>query len=459
MKERSIRLGNEKISKLLFNLSLPATIGMIVNALYNVVDTIFIGRGVGSLAIGGLTIAFPIQMIIMAFAQMIGIGAASSISRSLGAGEVEKADHVAGNSFGAILILSSFIVAIGFAFTDPILKLFGASENILPYARDYISIIFYGSVFFSFTVSSNNLVRAEGNAKVSMFAMLIGTGLNIILDPIFIFALDMGIKGAAWATIISQFCSFLFITRYLYSDKSTIKVRLHHLKPDLAILKEIFTVGFASFSRQVAGSAVAIIVNNSLVFYGGDLAISIFGIINRVIMFLFMPLFGVVQGLQPIAGFNYGAKKYDRVREVVKLAVLVTTVFASTSVLIGQLFPVAIFSIFTTDADLIAGGAPALRLVILMVPVIGIQIVGAALFQSLGKALPSLILSLLRQVLLLIPLILILPRIGGLGLTGIWISYPLADLFSTILTGMLVLHELKNMEKHDTSSLDANSLL
>ncbi len=450
MNERSIQLGNEKISKLLFNLSLPATIGMIVNALYNIIDTIFIGRGVGTLAIGGLTIAFPIQMLIMAFAQMVGIGSASAISRNLGAGNVEKADHVAGNSFVAILILSSVLMTLGFLFTDPLLRLFGASDTILPYAKDYITIILMGSVFFSFTVSSNNLVRAEGNAKVAMISMLIGTGLNIILDPIFIFTFDMGIRGAAYATIISQFCSFIFLSTYLFSGKSTIKVRWHHLKPDFSILKEIFSVGLASFSRQVAGSAVAIVVNNSLVFYGGDLAISIFGIINRVIMFLFMPMFGVVQGVQPIAGFNYGAHKYERVREVVKLAVIVTVIYASISVLIAQLFPSAIFSIFTTDSDLIAKGAPALRLVLLMLPIVGIQIVGGSLFQSLGKALPSLVVSMLRQTLILIPLLLTLPKIAGLGLTGIWISYPMADFLSTVITGFLLMRELKLMKNLET---------
>lgn len=451
MNERSIQLGNEKISKLLFNLSLPATIGMIVNALYNIIDTIFIGRGVGTLAIGGLTIAFPIQMLIMAFAQMVGIGSASAISRNLGAGNVEKADHVAGNSFVAILILSSMLATLGLLFTEPLLRLFGASDTILPYAKDYITIILMGSVFFSFTVSSNNLVRAEGNAKVSMISMLIGTGLNIILDPIFIFTFDMGIRGAAYATILSQFCSFIFLTIYLFSGKSTIKVRWHHLKPDFSILKEIFSVGLASFARQVASSAVAIVVNNSLVFYGGDLAISVFGIINRVTMFLFMPMFGVVQGVQPIAGFNYGANKYERVREVVKLGVIVTVIYASISVLIAQLFPSAIFSIFTTDADLIAKGTPALRLVLLMLPIVGIQIVGGSLFQSLGKAIPALVVSMLRQTLILIPLLLTLPKIGGLGLTGIWISFPLADFLSTATTGFLVMRELKLMKNLETA--------
>ncbi|HCL90475.1 MAG TPA: MATE family efflux transporter, partial [Candidatus Atribacteria bacterium] len=239
MKQLTARLGEKKISKLLVNLSLPATIGMMVNALYNLVDTIFVGRGVGALAIGGLTIAFPIQMIIMAFAQMIGIGAASAISRSLGAKDIEKADYVAGNSFLLIVILSSIIAAIGLFFTEPMLRLFGATDNILPYAKDYITIILWGSIFFSFAMSSNNLIRAEGNAKVAMATMLIGAILNIILDPIFIFVFKMGVKGAALATVISKFVSFIYVLTYLYSGKSSLKVKLHHLKPKMRIIIEI----------------------------------------------------------------------------------------------------------------------------------------------------------------------------------------------------------------------------
>ncbi|GAG98084.1 unnamed protein product, partial [marine sediment metagenome] len=251
MKQLTARLGEEKISKLLVNLSLPATIGMMVNALYNLVDTIFVGRGVGAIAIGGLTIAFPIQMVIMAFAQMIGIGAASAISRSLGAKDIEKANYVAGNSFLCVIVLSSTIAAIGLIFTEPMLRLFGSTETILPYAKDYITIILWGSIFFSFAMSSNNLIRAEGNAKIAMTAMLIGAILNMILDPIFIFVFKLGIKGAALATIISQFISFLYVLKYFYSGKSSLKIKLHHLKPRMHIIIEIFTVGFASFARMV----------------------------------------------------------------------------------------------------------------------------------------------------------------------------------------------------------------
>lgn len=461
MDKRSEMLGNEKVRSLLIKLSLPATIGMIVNALYNLVDTIFVGRGAGELAIGGLAIAFPIQMVLMSFSLMIGIGSASALSRRLGAKKLEEANLVAGNAFLATIILSAILMALGLTFIEPLLRLFGASDTLLPYAKDYISVIFLGSMFFSFAVASNNLIRAEGNAKVAMYSMIIGTGLNILLDPIFIMeelsinlfilsfsikGLDLGIRGAALATIISQFISFIYVLSYLYGGQSSIKVKLHHLKPNFNLLWEIFTVGSASFARQIAGSLVAIILNNSLRIYGGDLSIIIFGIVNRLIMFLFMPMFGVVQGMQPIAGFNYGAKKIDRVMEVVKLSAITTTVLATFGFLIAQLFPSQIMSVFNDNPELIREGSKVIRIVISMIPILGIQIVGATLFQSLGKAVPSLILSLSRQVLFFIPLILILPRIYGLGLFGIWLAFPLADLLSTIATSLLLRIEINKLK-------------
>lgn len=443
LSKNNSQLGTEKISTLLLKLSLPATIGMLVNALYNIVDTIFVGQWVGLEAIGGLAIAFPIQMLIMAFAQMIGIGSASVISRNLGENNIEKAEHVAGNSFLAILVLSIFFVTFGLTFTVPILKAFGATTTLLPYAKDYISIIFIGSIFFSFTVSSNNLVRSEGNAKVAMISMLLGAGLNILLDPIFIKVLDLGIKGAALATIISQFASFIYLLIYLYSGKSILKIKLHHIKPKISILKEIISMGLAPFARQVAGSIVAIILNNSLKVYGGDLQISILGIINRITMMLYMPLFGIAQGLQPIVGFNYGAKKSGRIKEVIKLALITTTTLASIGFIISQSIPELIMRIFNNDPQLTQNGAVVLRIVVTVLPLVGLQIVGSTVFQSIGKAVPALILSLSRQVLFFIPLALILPRF--IGIMGIWISFPLADLSSSIVTGVMLKKELKNI--------------
>ncbi|MGB3366023.1 MAG: MATE family efflux transporter [Acidaminobacteraceae bacterium] len=454
MSDRNKMLGEEKISSLLWKLSLPATIGMLVNALYNVVDTIFIGYGVGPLAIGGLTIAFPIQMLIMALAQMIGIGAASAISRSLGAGDKEKADYYAGNSYSLIIILSIIFVGIGVTFLDPLLRLFGASDTLLPYAREYMSVIFYGSIFFSFSVSSNNLIRAEGNAKVAMLTMLIGTIINIILDPIFIFGFDMGIRGAALATILSQFITFIYVIRYMYSGKSMLNLRLHHLTPKYEYIREIITVGAPAFVRQVGGSFLAIILNNSLVFFGGDLAIAAYGVINRVILFIFMPMFGVVQGLQPIAGFNYGAKKFTRVNEVIRLSIKILVIYATIGSVIAFLFPETIFRIFTNDAEVISIGASALKIIVLGLPFVGIQIVSSSIYQSLGKAKPAMFLSLLRQIIIFIPLVLILPHIGNLGIVGIWITYPISDILSTAISGVMIKREMKSFSLED----DLNSV-
>ena len=430
--ERNHMLANEKISKVLMKLSLPATIGMIVNALYNVVDTIFIGRGVGSMAIGGLAIAFPIQMFIMAIAQMIGIGAASVISRSLGAGDVEKADNTAGNAYISIIVIAIITVFLGLRFIDPLLRIFGASDTLLPYAKEYMQVIFIGSVFFMFAVASNNLIRAEGNAFVAMMSMIIGTGLNIILDPIFIFWLNMGIRGAALATIISQFFSFVFVMVYIYSGKSQLKVKPHHLKPNKALLSEIFKVGAPAFARQVGGSALSIVLNNSLGFYGGDIAITIFGMINRLLMFIFMPLFGVVQGFQPIAGFNYGAKKFDRVREVIRISIKYTTIYTIGGWAIAQVFAPFFLGVFTSDTAVVTQGIPILRVVVMAVPVIGVQIISSSVFQAFGKARPAMVLSLLRQFIMLIPMVLIFPRFFGIW--GIWVAFPLSDFLSTVVT-------------------------
>ncbi len=458
MSLRSTRLGEDKIGSLLLSLSLPATIAMIVNGLYNLVDTIFIGQGVGDLAIGGLAIAFPVQMLIMGFAQMVGIGAASAISRNLGAGNVERADKVAGNAYTSIFILSLLFAIFGLSFTRELMYVFGATEELLPYASDYIRIIFWGSVFFSFAMMSNSIIRAEGNARAAMTTMLLGAITNILLDPIFIFdkinipytnlyipGFDLGIKGAALATIIGQFLSFLYVLWYLYSGKSSLKLGMHHLKLDFSIVREIFSIGFSAFARSSTGSIFAIVVNNSLRIYGGNMAITIFGIINRVLMFLLMPLIGVVQGMQPIAGYNYGAKQIDRVKEVLKLSIFVSSGIAVFGWIVGQVFPHYIIRAFTDNVNIVKDGAFVFRIIIAMIPFVGIQFVGATLFQAIGKATPSLILSMLRQFIVLTPLILILPRLFNLNLLGIWLAFPLADIIALIVTLILLKSEMNKI--------------
>lgn len=436
-------LEEEKISRLLLKLSLPATISMLVNALYNLVDTIFVGRGVGYLAIGGLTIAFPVQMLIMAAALMIGVGGASVISRSLGAKNQERVAQATGNSFLLAGLLGLAISVFGSLFIDPLLRLFGATAEILPYAKVYLRTIFIGTIYFPFVVASNNLIRAEGKAKVAMVSMLIGAIANIFLDYLFIFPLDMGVYGAALATILSQLLSFIFVIAYFTRGHSALQVRLAHFKPTKEICGEILAVGFASFTRNAAGSLIVAIVNHLLVVYGGSLAISVYGILQRITRFLFMPLFGIVQGMQPIVGYNYGAVKLNRVKKAVRISILSTTIYATATGLLGQAFSTFVIGLFGEEPELIEKGAYALRFVIAMVPLVGIQIVGAALFQAIGKAFPSLLLTLSREILLFIPFVLILPPI--FGLTGIWLAFPLADLFAILITIVLLKKEMRRL--------------
>ncbi len=435
-----IDLGTKKISSLLAKLAIPATIGIISATLYNVVDTIFIGRGVGTLAIAALGIVFPMWMIVMALAQLIGMGSASVLSRCLGKKDYERANTITGNSFLLVFILGIISTTVILSFLDPILILFGATENILPFARDYLFITSFGFIYFPFIVASNNLIRSEGNAKTSMSIMIVATGLNIILDPIFIFALNMGIKGAAYATVISQFIGFMYVIYYFASGKSSLKVRLRHFRLNFPIVKETFSLGFASFIRQASFSILTIIINNSLRALGGDLSIAVFSIINRIVMFITMPMFGIVGGAQPIIAFNYGAKKFDRVRQSVKLSVIVSTIIGVVFFLLIMIFPSGTIGIFSKDKSLVQMGIFPIRMIILLYPFIGFQTIGASFFQSIGKAMPSILLSMSRQVFFLIPLVLILPIF--LGITGIWVAFPIADLLAIILTAVFLKKEL-----------------
>ncbi len=443
MKKNRI-LEDDNIKRLLFKLSLPATVGMIVMALYNVVDTIFIGRGVGAIAIGGLAIVFPLQMLIMAVNQMFGIGSASIISRSLGAKNYNKAKLTFSNVYIIAFIISISFVTIGYLFTDSILKLFGATENILPYAKDYFRVIILGTFFFSFDMISNNIIRSEGFAKVAMFSMFTGAILNIILDPIFIFVFKMGIKGAAIATVLSQFFMLVYIFFFFLKGKSMLHISDITLKINLRIIKEIISVGSASFFRMIMGSILVVIVNNSLKIYGGDLAIAAYGIINRLIRFIFMPLFGIAQGLQPVLGYNYGAKRYKKAKESVLIAMKNATFITTLGFALIMLFSQKFISIFTNDKELIVLGGYALKYTVLAIPVVGFQVIVSTLFQAIGKPFPALILTLTRQLLFLVPLIIFLPKFFGLN--GIWFSSPISDFLSSLLSFYFLFLLYKNFK-------------
>ncbi len=446
MNDREKMLREEKIGTLLLKLSLPAMVGMMVNALYNVVDTIFVGKGVGALAIGGLTVSFPIQMAIMSLALLVGIGVQANISISFGAGEIDKASKYAGTAYALMALIALSLAVLGSIFIVPILQLFGASDTLLPYARDYMQIIFIGTFALMLSMVNSNVLRAEGNAKMSMILMVIGMGLNIVLDPIFIFGFKMGIRGAALATVISQYVSLISAIVYMSTGKSIIKLSRETLKLNYQYIQDIVKLGFPSFIRQVAGSVLAIFLNNGIVFYGGDIALSAFGILNRVMMFVFLPMFGIVQGFQPIVGFNYGAKSAARVKKAVKTGIASLVVYCTIALAFIMLFHMPILNLFTDDQSAILIGASAIKIMFLGVPVVGLQIISASFFQAIGKAKPALVLSLMRQVLMLLPLVIVLPKAFNLGLIGIWLAFPLSDILSTSISAFILKAEWRKID-------------
>jgi putative MATE family efflux protein len=447
---RAWMLGNEKVGKLLWKLSIPSIIGLVVQATYNLVDTIFVGRAVGVHAIAGLTVALPLQILIMAIIQTVAVGASSVISRSLGAGDKEKADHTLGNATTISLILGVLITILGLIFMEPLLTLFGGTETITPYARDYLSIILLGTVFFSYAGPANELARAEGNAKIAMFTMILSAITNIILDAVFILGFGMGVKGAALATIIAQAVAAVKMFSYFMSGKSMLRYRRKNLKPDRALSREIFAVGSSAFIRHGGGSLTMIVLNQSLVHYGGEIAIAVYGIINKVLLFTFLPMFGIVQGFQPIVGFNYGANKISRVKQSISAAIKLVTIWSTIMFGLIILFPGTMVGIFSQDKELLEVGGSAIQIVVAFLPFIGFQVICAGLFQSIGKATQAFILAISRQMLFLIPLLLLLPLF--FGLQGIWLAFPATELLSMLLTAALFIRQWSEFNKISSSN-------
>ena len=436
-------LDDDRIGRLLLKLSLPAFMGMFVMTLYNVVDTIFIGHYVGPLGIAGLSIVFPIQLLSIGVGEMAGMGGASVVSRLIGSGNIPRAERAVGNAITATFVISVIMMIAGLANPDFWLRLMGSSETILPYARDYMTIILTGMFFMSFAMASNNLIRAEGNARIPMIGMIIGAVLNIILDAIFIIPLGMGIQGAALATVISQVVSVIYFIRYYLSGKSFLKIHSKNLIIEWAIMKSILAIGIASFARMVAGSLSAIFVNRALISHGGDYAVSAFGIMHRILMFAIMPGIVIGGGLQPILGFNYGAKRYDKALQVTKLALAAATACCVLVFLVLYFDPGPFIRIFTTDNGLIALASYAAKRLFLGMPLIGVIMVGSLVFQSIGKATKSFITAISRPFLFLIPLIFILPRF--LQLDGVWWAFPIADALTFILTLAILIPQVKEL--------------
>lgn len=439
-------LENKKIAPLLWKYFLPSFTGVIINSLYNIVDRVFIGQGVGAFALSGLSAVFPVLLIIMAFGMLIGMGAGVRISINIGKKDFKRAELVLGNALVLNIIISIAVTALGFVIKTPMLKLFGASDTTIDFANEYLNIILLGTILNTIGFSLNNLIRSEGNAKIAMYSMIISAGTNIILDPIFIFGLGMGIKGAAYATIISMAVLCFWVLAHFRSSRSVIKLRPQNLKLNPDIIKYILTIGFAPFAMQLASSFVQGTLNTQLINYGGDLAVGAMGIINSMAMFIVMSIFAINMGAQPIIGFNFGAKKYDRVKETFVIALKAASLISIMGWILVQLFPTQIIMLFNkTNKELLNIGTNGIKLIFLAFPIVGFQVIVGNYFQSIGNAKISAFLSLLRQVFLLIPAILIFPRIWGLN--GVWLSAPIADSISAIIVFIFMRKEIKLLNK------------
>lgn len=451
-------LGTDPIGKLLLKYSVPAIIGMMVNALYNVVDRMFIGNipGVGPMAITGLGVTMPIMTIMLAFGMLVGIGAATNISIKLGQRRREEAENIIGNAISLSVIIGILITVIGTLFSNNILKAFGASDATLVYAKAYISIILLGTVFSILGMMFNNIIRGDGNPKLSAIIMTVGCATNIVLDALFIFGFNMGIQGAALATVTSQAVTALWGLSYYVRGKSNIKFRKSSLKLNKDIVKMIFAIGSAPFAMQIAASMVQVLNNHSLSTYGGDLSIGAMATISSITMIFLMPSFGLVQGMQPIVGFNYGAKNYDRAKNTFKITLLASTSFFVVGALAIQFAPQVLVGMFNKDAELMSITINGLRKYALALPIISISIVGTNYIQSTGRAKMAMVLSLLRQVIVLIPMILILPNFFGLD--GVWFAQPTADIIASVVTAIVIFKELRSYDETEEKLEEINAI-
>lgn len=437
-------MSQKSIGSLLWQFSWPAIVGMLCNALYNIVDRIFVGRGVGSLAIAATTVMFPMMLILMAVSILIGVGSSALISIRLGEGRKEQAEVIAANGAIMLVILPLCMSILYFLFPVPILKLCGASTQVLPYALDFGNIIMLGSALGSLSLGMNNFIRAEGDPVMAMSTQVLGAMINAVMNYFFIFKLGLGIKGSALATVLGQLLSAMWVLSYFISGRSQMRIRLRNLIIQKAVLVEIMSIGFAPFSLQMAHSVQQLILNKTLSSYGGDMALSTVGILMSIITILFMPILGISQGAQPLIGFNYGARLNDRVKKTFKKAVIAATGVSLAGYVIIETWPRQIVSIFTKgDATLTQMSAHAMGIYFAMIFVIGFQVVGSQYFQAVGKATKATVLSLSRQVLFFIPLLLILPHFWGLN--GVWRAAPIADALSVFVTAGFVYSEMKGL--------------
>ncbi|MDH3652294.1 MAG: MATE family efflux transporter [Saprospiraceae bacterium] len=429
---QSAKFGTESIGKLLKQQAIPASIGILIMSIYGIVDTIFVGRWVGSMGIAAITVVMPITFLIGAIGMSIGIGGASLISRSLGDKNRDKAHHTFGNSMVLTISLGIIITLICSFFMEEVLILFGGKGAILEPAVDYFRITLYSIPFLAWAMMSNNVIRAEGYPKVAMYTMIVPAVANLILDPIFIVWFGWGIEGAAWATALGYFASASYTIYFFVFGKSELRCTLQQLVLKSSIIREISAIGSVTLARQGTISVLFIVLNNTLFRYGGEISISVYGIINRLMMFVNFPVIGIMQGFLPIAGFNYGANLWERVMKVINVALRFGTSIGVALFTLLLIFAPQFVQIFTTDPELLSQTPGAIRIAFLATPLIAVQLIGSAYFQAIGKARPALFLALSKQGFFLIPLILILPVFFGLN--GIWIAFPIADTLAAILS-------------------------
>lgn len=440
------RLEEESIPKLLWEYSIPAVAGTLVYILYNIVDRIFISFGVGRLAIAGLSITLPLFTFILATGLLVGMGGGSLISISLGARKEKYAEKILGNAIVLFVIIGVLFSIMGLTFLDEILSLFGATPNNIVYAKDYMSLIFFATPFQLMFIGMNHIIRGEGNPKTAMTMSMIGCGLNIVLDPLFIFVFGMGIKGAALATVISNVLVAFLQLRHFLGGRSRITFRVENLKLDLGVIKEIASIGVAPFIMQMSNSIVVIFINKNLNIYGGDIAIAAFGIINSLSTLFFMPLVGIYQGSQPILGFNYGAGIYSRVRETYKISLKTAFAVSATGFIMAMFIPnILITPFIKNDLELFRLTEGALRIFFSMLLFMGFHTIGGSYFQAIGRAKVTTVINMLRQFGLMLPMLYFLPKY--FGLKGVWMAAPVTDFILAVFTSYFVFKEFKRLKE------------
>ena len=438
-------LGTEKIGRLLRQYALPAIRAQTAASLYNMVDSIFIGQGVGPLAISGLAVTFPLMNLSTAFGTLVGAGAAVMLSVLLGQKNYKAANKVLGNVVSLNIIIGLIFMAVSLIFIDPILYFFGASENTLPYAKEYITIILIGNVITHVYFGLNAAMRSSGFPKKAMALTIFTVIFNTILDPVFIFVLDMGIAGAAWATVLAQTVAMIIVLKHFSDKEKAFHFEKGIFKLDLRVAKDSLAIGMGPFLMNAAACLVTLFINQQLRDYSGDLGIGAYGICNRLIFMFIMICMGLNQGMQPIAGYNYGAKQYSRVKEVFWMTAKLGTVVTCICFIIGMFFPRAAVGIFTHDEALMEMASHGLKILVIGFPIVGFQMIGTNFFQCLGMVKKSVILSLSRQIIFLLPLLYVLPLWHGAS--GVWMSFPISDALSALLTAILLRRLFKKFNK------------